>query len=127
MPARGEFDIVRYFASAINLKATGQTLVIPALAGRKFVPIQAILHLTNVNAYAVTAAVVRLGNNGTFDNVCPLFTVALANVTDNTPTVPLVGTVKAIDIGATGISLDVQTAGAATTLTGTIHLMGILV
>lgn len=127
MPARGEKDLIRYFAPLINLKATGQTLVVPVLAGRKFIPTACYLHLTTVTAYAVTAAIVRVGNNGTFDNVAPLATVALTLVTDKFISLPLAATPAAIDINATGISVDVQTAGAATTLTGTLHLVGVLV
>lgn len=127
MPSRGETDIIRYFSSGINLKATGQTLIVPALTGRKFLPMLAYLHLTTVDTYAITAAVVRLGNNGTFDNVAPLAAVGLTLVTGGILSVPLAALLTAIDIGSTGVSLDVQTAGAATTLTGTVHIVGIVV
>ncbi len=127
MPARGEDDVIRYFAAGINLKALAQTLVVPARAGRLFIPTQAFLHLTTVAVYAVTAAILRLGNNGTFDNAAPLIVVPLTLLTDSLLPIPLAALPAAINIGATGISVDVQTAGAATTLTGTVHLMGIVV
>ena len=127
MPARGEHDLVRYLTTGINLKATGQTLMVPVQPGRKFLPTAVYLQLTTVTAYAVTAAIVRLGNNGTFNNVAPLLTVVLTSTTDQIIAIPLNAIPSAIDIGSTGISLDVQTAGAATTLTATLHVVGILI
>jgi hypothetical protein len=110
--------------AGINLLATGQTLVVPAASGRKWIPLSVRTRLASLTGVFVVAPIVRLGNNGSFDNMAPLFTVAALAV-DGVDVVPIVTAVTAVNIGSTGISLDVQTAGTvATVATADVFVLG---
>jgi hypothetical protein len=121
-----KYNTVRYFETGIDLRATGSTLVVPAIAGRKFIPIQVRLHLTALIGVPVAGSV-RVGNDGSHVNVAPAFTTTVAAV-DAVDTLPLVTALTAIDLNTTGISAEVVTAiTVATIATATIHVIGILI
>lgn len=114
--------------TGVNLLATSVTSIIPVMASpSRFIPTRAIIQLTSVTG-ALTAAIVRIGNNANHDNVAPLFTLTGLTVVNNTLTIPLVSTVASIDMSATAISFEVQTAGGvATVAAADVYLFGIVV
>jgi hypothetical protein len=116
-----------YVVGSINLLATGRTLVVPVLVSSRFIPTGALLRLTTVTGAIVGAPVVRLGNNGAFNNIAPLRTLVSA-AAQAVEVVPLNTQITAVDVGTTGISLDVQTAGTGSSvLIGEIIVSGIFV
>src|SRR3954464_15536991 len=101
-------NVLRYFETSINLLATGSTLIVPAIAGRKFIALNVRLHLTALTGVPVAGSV-KLGNDGSHVNVAPAFATTVAAV-DAVDTVPLVAALTAIDLNTTGISFEVATA-----------------
>lgn len=119
----------KYTASGIDLLATGATLLVPASAGKLFIPHRAILHVRALTGVLLAGAVVRVGNSANKDNVCALFTLLTTLVVNGLVDVPLlaVPSFQAVDVNSTGISFEVQTAGTATAWTADVHLHGVLV
>ncbi len=116
----------RTVVAGIDLLATGQTTLLAAVTGKKFLPQQVILELTSVTG-VLTGTVVRVGQTASWDQIAPLYTVLLT-AADTFVVVPLVGTLATIDIGTNPIKIDVQTAGTvATVAVARIHLSGIIV
>lgn len=112
--------------SAVNVLATGQTLILPAITGKKFIPTQILIEMNSLTG-VLTVPIVRLGNNGSFNNVAPLFTCTGIGTVGNILTITLNTIPTTIDIGSTGISFDVQTAGiVASVATVNVFLFGIL-
>ncbi len=119
-------NVVRYFETVIDLRATGSTLIVPAISGRKFIPLQVRVHLTSLTGVPVAGSV-KLGNDGSHVNVAPAFTTTVAAV-DAVDTVPLVAALTAIDLNTTGVSFEVATAiTVATVAVATVHVVGILI
>lgn len=114
-------------AYPVDLLATGQTSIIPVQpAGNRFIPTRVVIELTAVTG-ALGAPIVRLGNNGTWDNIAPLATLTGLNTQYETISIPLNTPVNSIDLSATAISFDVQTAGTVATIaTASVYLIGIL-
>jgi len=113
-----------FVASGVNLLATGQTIIVPARAGFRFIPRAARFRLRILTGVQVIVPIVRLGANGTFDNIAPLLTTAVT-VVDQVQLVPLVAALTAVDVGTNAIKVDVQTAGTgATAMTADIFLDG---
>jgi hypothetical protein len=113
-------------ATGINLLATGQTTLVATSSALSFIPYSAMIELTAVTG-VLTVPVVRIGNNGTFSNLAPLFTTTGLTTVRTILTIPLVTTVLSIDIGSSAIKFDVQTAGlVASVATANVYLFGIL-
>ena len=110
-----------------DLKVSGPTLIVPPQSGRVFIPLRAFLRIRTVSALTVPP-ILRLGNNGNRDNIAPLLALTGA-VAGQVFTMPLTTGVNAlaIDIGTTGISIDVQTAATATTMTADVFIDGQIV
>ncbi len=116
-------EMVRWRVAVVDLKAAASTLVVPVYTGITWVTRAIIVVPRTVTAFTV-AAVVRVGNNGTHDNVAPLFAVPNTTVANQIVTVPLVAVPLAIDVGTTGISFEVQTGATATTLLADVFIEG---
>ena len=113
--------------SGISLLTAVQTVVVPAQVGKLFIPRDISIRLTTVTGAIIIAAIVRLGNNGSFSNVAPLRTL-ISSAAQNVEIVPLLTQINAIDVDATGISLDVQTiATGATVLIAECVISGLVV
>jgi hypothetical protein len=99
----------------IDLLTTGQTVVIPSETGGRFYAFQIFIELTDKTGATIVTPIVRIGNNGSFDNLVSLYT--LTNLTAvNKLEQPTLLITDSIDIGSTGISIDVQTAGTGSTV-----------
>lgn len=109
LPGADAASFQTFIARNINLLATGQTLVAAAQTGKKLVPVCAYLRVVSLTGVVAVAPIVRLGNNGSFNNVAALFTMVAAAV-DAVDSVPLVTSLTAVDVGSAGVSADVQTA-----------------
>ena len=110
----------------IDLLATGQTIIIETETSARFYPFQICIELTSKTGAIVVTPIVRLGSNGTWDNLAALTT--MTNLTAvNKMEMPTVIVTDSIDISATGISIDVQTAGTgATVLKAQVIIHGII-
>ncbi len=114
--------------TGINLRALGQTVLLPPFAGRKFVPQAALLRIATKTGTTATAAVIRIGSAaGGFTNVCPAFTVVGTTPADGLLVIPFPATRSAVLL-TTGISMDVTTAATGVTvLTADVYLQGLFV
>ena len=120
------FMLIRQ-VGGINLLVTGQTVIVSAVAGRKFFPLQVHIRVTALTGSIVTPPIVRLGNSGSFNNVTPLFTVVAAAV-DAIDLIPSVAALTAVDIGTIPVSLDVQTAAVGpSVMAAEIYVRGHLI
>lgn len=117
---------VMFKATGINLLATGQTLVVPALTSGSFLPTRAYIELITVTG-VLTVPIIRLGNSVNFDNVAPLLTCTGLTTVRNILNIPLAAALVSISITSTGISLDIQTAGSvASVATANVYISGFL-
>ncbi len=118
---------------AINLKTTGATQIVPAVSGKKFIPIAVRLYGVTM-AGASTNATGSLGNNATsYNNLCAsqsivttptdgaLFVATINLINSGTTYTPV------LDIGTTGIFLNITGGASATTASGIILLEGLIV
>lgn len=121
----GENSFVRV-VTGINLLATGQTTVVPTFTGGSFVTIAAFVEVATKTGAVVVAPIIRIGNNGTFDNLAPLFTIPGATAARVVLPMTLASPSSSLDIGTNAIKIDVQTAGTgAAVLTANIYILGI--
>lgn len=119
--------------TAINLKTTGATLIVPAVSGKKFIPISVRLYGSAMTG-ANTNATGSLGNNSTsYNNLCAsqsivtspidgtLFIASLTLINSGTTFTPV------LDIGSTGIYLNITVGATGTTCQGYILIEGLIV
>ena len=127
-PQTGPDGITRLHIANLDLTATGTVPITSVLTGRKFIPLGAMLHVTTKSGTLTTGPIVRLGTNGTHDNVSPLLTVANTVVSDTAVNIPLVAALAAVGNG-TAVSVEIQTAATGVTLVlaGSVHVWGLLV
>lgn len=118
---------LQWRAYPIDLLTTGQTTIIPVQGtGDRFIPTHAYIELITVTG-ALTAPIIRIGNNGSFNNVAPLFTCTGLTAQYNVLAIPLVATLNSIDLSATAIKVDVQTAGGVATIAvANVVLLGVI-
>ena len=119
-------------ATGINLLATGQTTLVainngsPTLTNLTFVPFAAYIELTAVTGI-LTVPIIRIGNDGSFSNVAPLFTCTGLTAVRNMLQIPLVGSLVSVNINSAAIKADIQTAGlVASVATAAIYLYGVI-
>lgn len=113
-----------FAALGVNLLATGQTALIPARAGFKFIPRAARFRLRTLTGVQIIVPILRLGTTAGFANIAPLLATAVT-VVDQVQLIPLVAALTAVDVGTNPIMVDVQTAGTgATAMTADIFLDG---
>lgn len=119
--------MVALLAVGVDLKNLGQTVIVPVKTGKRFIPRAIFLRITASTALTV-APIVRAGNNGSFNNVAALTTLTSAATEMIMPLTLVTGTsLVTIDLGTTAISLDVQTAATATTLTADVYGEGYII
>ncbi len=118
--------------SAINLKTTGAIQIVPAAAGKKFIPI-AVRLFGSTMLGAASNAVGSLGNNASsYNNLCASQSLVTSPTDGATFVTPLTlinsGTTytPVLDIGTTGIFLNITAGATATTAQGYIFLEGLL-
>lgn len=118
---------VQWRAYPVDLLTTGQTVILPVQNNAdRFIPTHAYIELVTVTG-ALTAPIIRIGNNGSFNNVCPLFTCTGLTTQYNVLSIPLVTSLNSIDVSATAISVDVQTAGGVATIAvANVVLLGVI-
>lgn len=131
----------RFRSGSIDLRATGNNVVLDAITGKTFLATKAWLEILSSNGSISTNPVVSLGTNtAPFDNLMPNTTVPVASGLANdcqvfelplgsiNPATYVVGRRwKRLDIGSTSIQLRVSTAaagGTATVVTGRLWLEG---
>jgi hypothetical protein len=119
------FDLKAAPGTTFVLSATLQA----ALVGRRFIPQFCYLHLRTMTGAALTTSPgLRIGTNGTHDNVCPIFIPPTSVVIGQIGAFPLKAPLIAPPIDTTDLILELtQTAVGPTAMTADILLTGILV
>lgn len=97
-----------YKFAGINGLNLGQTIIVPSRTSKRFIPVSALVELATISG-AGTVPSIRLGSNGSWDNLAAI--VALTGLTTQYQLFPLtLANTTSLDVGSTGISVDVQTA-----------------
>lgn len=104
----------------VSALSTGQTVIIPINNGGssavRFIPEYARARLKTITGVLSTAAIIRIGNSGSFDNVAALTTLTALSTVNNLLNMTLAATLSSVDISSTAISVDVQTAATGVAL-----------
>ncbi len=111
-----------------NLLSTGTSLLLAPVTGKRFLATEILIEIKSVTGTPDIYPVVKVGNNGGHDNIAPLFIVSDVGLY-NTSEMPLTIPVASIDVGTTGISVEVLTAGSGgsvTILLADITIIGVL-
>lgn len=115
-----------YKLTGVNLMATGTTVLVAAVAGKRFIPRDLIVVPRTLTGTVTSAPQIAVGNNSAaFDNVAAasaLPSVVVDQVYFDAPLVPR----KVIDIGTNAIVLKVTAAVGPSALTADVFLVGVL-
>lgn len=113
-------------ALAVDAKTATATVMLAAQAAKFFVPAgTAYARVRALTGVLAVAPILRIGNNGTHDNLCALATLTGA-VVGQVFTIPLIITPLALDIGTNPISVEIQTPATATTMTIDVFFDGVV-
>jgi hypothetical protein len=112
-------------AIGVNLKSAAGTIIIPALAGKFFVPRQAFAVMVTRTGSGVVPSF-KIGNAGTFDIHAAGALGNSAHLAGEVIEIPIDGTSRTprVDIGTTGISVTITVASTFTTDTADFYLEG---
>ncbi len=119
-------------SATIDFKSTAAaTLVVPALTGKRFVPISLRILYTSMVA-AATGPTITLGNNGSWDNLhTGSADIGIGTGASNSYVGPITlfvsGGRSSIDVGTTGISIKCTAGATGTTVSGVCLLEGIYI
>lgn len=99
----------------------GQTTIIPVNNGGstnvRYIPQFARVRLVSITGALLTGAILRIGNNGSFDNISALTTLTSLSTANVLLPMTLAATLSSIDLSSSAIVVDVQTAATGTVLT----------
>jgi hypothetical protein len=102
-----------YKFANLDALGTGQTIIVPSRTGKRFVPTAASIELANVSG-AGTEPSINLGSDsGTWINV--VANVALTGLDTQYELFDLTLVGNSVDVGSTGISIDIDTAATGFT------------
>lgn len=100
----------------VNALATGQTVILPVNNGvtginYRFVP-RGTPHVELIarTGTLTTPAILRVGNNGSFNNLVALSTLTGLSTVNNITLLTIAATPASLDISSAAIQVDVQTA-----------------
>ncbi len=114
-----------YEILGVNLKSATGTLIVPAQAGKLFIPRLAFAKIATRTGSGSLPSV-KIGNGGTWDVHAAAALGTSAHVATELVELALDGTSRmfAFDIGTTGISVTVTAASTYTTHTADFYLEG---
>lgn len=111
----------------ISCIATGQTTLIAAQAGKKFIPISApIIRLRAISGMG-SVPILSIGNDGSFVNMVALAAATGIDAVDELFFTTLIAGLKAIDINSAAIKLNVGTAATYDTYAVDIYMPGFII
>lgn len=123
LAAPGEQHLPVYSALGVNLMALAQRVIIPSRTADKFIIRAAWCRIASKTGTLSVAPVIRIGNNGTFSNMCAVTTL-IAAVLDQIFALALASPLIATP-ASPAIAIDIQTAATGVTvLTGDIYVQG---
>lgn len=117
--------------TAIDLKATGATIIVSAASGKKFIPIAVRLYITTKTAATIGPTVSVGTNSATFDNLCAAQTAQVSTLSAPFVEVLLMNggattEVPVLDL-TNPIKLNVSVAATGTALQGILLIEGLIV
>ena len=117
-------DIKRYTATAVDLTATGSTVLVPVQA-RKWVTTSIKIHYKTVTALTVVASASFGSNSTAFDNLQAIAVVGANTAVADTIVDLTSGLLsKAVDCTTNGLTMKVTTGAVATAASADVDVMG---
>lgn len=114
-----------FAARSVNLLATGQTELIPAMADVRAITLSLHVRVRSRTGAVTTNATIRAGNSGSYDNVAASWLMATSTVNETESLATLSG---AVDVGSTEVSFSVESAASGPSeYTADIFWHGILI
>jgi hypothetical protein len=93
----------------------------------RLLPLFAFVHFRNITGAITTSPSIRIGTNGTHDNLCPIFTPSTSVATGQVLPIPLASPLIAPAITVSDIVLELQASAVGpTTMIADIILVGLL-
>jgi len=127
--------IIPVRADNVNLKAAPGTLSamqivsLGAAFGLRFLPLGAFVHLRTMSGGALTTSPgIRIGTNGTHNDVCPAVIPPTSIVVNQINSLPLASPLQAPPISSADIFVEItQSAIGPTTMTADFVVYGIII
>lgn len=115
----------------VSALATGQTVIMPINNGGatnvNFIATGVVLKLNAITGTLLTPPIIRIGNNGSFNNVVALTTLTGLNTAGVTFPTSLITNLASVNINSTAISIDIQTAATGSSQYDIdVYLFGII-
>lgn len=121
-----ENGIVSEKAEDIDATATGQTAIVPARSGKRFIPVGTpLVRLKSISGTG-TPPTISIGNDGSFVNVVAAVALTGLTVVNRLFNLSLLAslTKEAVDVGSVGIDVNVSVASTYDDYTIDVYVFG---